>query len=91
MVANLSQCDRALNPWLPHPRGLDSLFTSLPWTQESQRLTGRMEVWSPQCHWSFPVAKGVMVGVEVPVLSEAPGLGESSQVGCYLMTQARRV
>ena len=50
-----------------------------------------MEAWSPQCHWSSPVAKGVMVELEAPILSEAPGLGELSQVEGYLMTQAGRV
>lgn len=32
-----------------------------------------------------------MVELEVPILSEAPGLGELSQVEGYLMTQAGRV
>lgn len=50
-----------------------------------------MEVWSPQCHWSSPVVKGVMVGLEAPVLPEAPGVGELSRVEGYRMTQARRM
>lgn len=49
-----------------------------------------MEVLSPQCRWSFLVAKGVMVEVEEPVPSETRGLGEPAQVGGCLMTLARR-
>ena len=64
---------------------------SLPWMQESQGLTGKMEAWSPQCHWSSLVAEGAEVGVEAPGPSEARGLGAPSQVGGYLMTLARRV
>lgn len=50
-----------------------------------------MEAWSPQCHWSSLVAKGVMVGVEAPVLHESHGLGRPSRVGGYPMTRARKV
>lgn len=92
--AGTHQGDRASPPQLlpppPPPRGLSPLLTSLPWTQEPQRLTGRMEAWSPQCRWSSPGAKGVMVGGVAPVLSEARGLGEPSRVGGYLMTLAER-
>lgn len=50
-----------------------------------------MEALSPQCRWSSPVAKGVKVGLEAPVLPEARGLEEPSRVGDYLRTPARRV
>lgn len=69
------------------PKGLGFF----PLDLEYRRLTGRMEALSLQCHWSSLVAKGVMVGVEAPILSEAHGLGEQPRVGGYLMTLAKRV
>lgn len=61
----------------------------LPRIQEYRGLTGRMEALSPQCRWSSLVVRWVMVVVEAPILSEAHGPRESSQVGGYLMKLAK--
>jgi hypothetical protein len=50
-----------------------------------------MEALSPQYRWFSLVANRVMVVEVAPVLSEAHGPGEPSQIGGYLMTLARRM
>lgn len=83
--AGRAETVRSPHQWAgaPRPR-LPPLDSRIP------NLTGRMEVWSRQCHWSSPAAKGVTVAAVAPARPEARGLGEPPRVGGYPMTPAEK-